>query len=162
MQYTVAMLATGDLLFLNFVERFTVDAKICCRSCFESTHTDVDATLIAKAVVVFLDANQRFIYLFDQFPLAIAGSQLETKLFFLRCAIRWVGKVRRLVLHMVDGSIDLFHQLVTPRAQDSFKVLALGFIHVLLTRLFNVGRKSMKAGSAFGVIGHFNGRRSCF
>ena len=162
MRYTAAILATGDLLFLDFVEGFTVDAKISCRSCFESTHADVDATLVAKTVVIFLDTNQRFIYLFDQLSLAIAGSQFETKFFFLRCAIGWVGKVRRLVLHMVDGSIYLFHQLVTPCAQDSFKVLALGFIHVLFTRLFEVGSESMEAGSAFGVGRHFIRRRSCF
>lgn len=44
--------AAGDLFFTNLVERLTVDAELCCGTCFKAADADFDTALVTEAVVV--------------------------------------------------------------------------------------------------------------
>ena len=76
--------------------------------------------------------------------LAIAGLELDTELLLLRCAIRRIGEIGRLVLHVVDGPVDLLHELTLPVEQHVAEVVELRRTHVGFVFSRVVGREVLE------------------
>src|SRR5690606_36416374 len=106
--------------------------------------------------VVILDVLQRLIDFLDQLALAVAGGQLETELFFLGGAVRRIGEVGGLVLHVGLSAVNFFHQYAFPAVQDVSEMGVLTLVHVLLAFLFLVGNKAANQQCVFffGIAGH--------
>src|SRR5471030_971345 len=123
----------ADLFFLDFRQGLAVNAKIRGRAGFEAADADLYATGFAPAVFFVFDQLQRFVDLLDQLALTVTGAQFQAELFFLAGAVRGVGEVCGFVLHVMHGTIHLFHQVLLPFLEDSAEVSAHGIANVLLT-----------------------------
>ena len=66
----------AGLFFLDFRQRFAVDAQRGRGARFEAAHADLDAALFAVAVLILLDQLNGAVDFLDQFAFAVAGAQL--------------------------------------------------------------------------------------
>src|SRR4051794_29738413 len=124
-----------ELALLDLIERLAVDALRRGRTRFEASQTDLDTAGIAVAVVFLIDPFDRLVDLLDQLAFAVAGAQLDAELFLLRRAISRIRKIRRFVLHVMYGAIDLFHQLLAPLQQNVAEMVELLGVHVSFAAL---------------------------
>ncbi|MCY1543471.1 hypothetical protein D9M68_792910 [compost metagenome] len=92
---------------------------------------------------------QRFVDLLDQLALTITGAQFQAELFFLAGAIRRIGEVGRVVLHVMHGPVDFLHQFQLPLVEDAGEVGAHRLTHVLLALGFLIGFKATNQLTAF-------------
>src|SRR3989344_424440 len=129
----------ADLLFLDLRQCLAVDAQVGGRACFKTLDADLDAAGLTPAVLFVFDQLKRLVDLLDQLALTIAGSKLESELFFLAGTVCRVREVGRFVLHVVHSLVDTFHQLFFPLIQNLGEVFAHGLAHVLFASFLNIG-----------------------
>lgn len=120
------------LTLADFVERLAVHALGGRGPGFQAADADFDAAAFAIAVISGVEGAQGFVDLLQQLAFPIAGAQLEAEVGFLAGPVVGIGKVGRLVLHVVQGAVDLFHQFSLPGLQNRPEMRLLGRVHVLL------------------------------
>src|SRR6266704_2165238 len=79
--------------------------------------------------------------LLDELALAIAVAQLQGNVRFLAGAIVGIGKHGRVVLHRMDGPVDVLREFQLQRFEDPLEMLTLSEIHVLLAFFRQVRRE---------------------
>ena len=133
----------GHLLFLQFVQRLAIDAQGRRRAGFQALDADLDAALVAEAVVAALDAAQSFVDLLDQLALAITIAQFDGHVGFLACPIIGVGKHRGFILHGMHRAVDILAEFLLEGFEDLAEMSQLLVAHVILTSLGLVGREML-------------------
>ena len=128
---SVPVVPVTELAFRQLASLLCLKTHGCDRTSLKAFQTNLFAGLIAPAVAAFLNSSQRLINFAKQFSFTITSAQLKTKFGFLGCPIIWVREIGGLVLHVVDGSINLEHELAFPRSQNVVKVLQLIITHVV-------------------------------
>lgn len=108
---------SGDLSLAYFLERLAIDTQLGGEASFQTGDSDFNTTAFAVAIFLVIDAALRLIDFLDQFAFAIARAQLQTELLLLGGAIVGIREVGRVVFHVVDRTIDLFHELLLPLRQ---------------------------------------------
>src|SRR6185436_19033178 len=148
---SIAIVPIAVLLFPTFAALLRLDAQGRHRTRFESLDADLFAGLDAVTVGAVFDALDRFVDLANQLALAVTRAQLETELRLLRGTVVRVREIRRLVLHVVDGAIDLVHEVALPGVEDQPEVFQLLLVHVLLATPRDVWLDAARTGEQVGA-----------
>src|SRR6056297_4319813 len=149
----VLVVPVAELAFGEFAALLGLQAERGHRTRLEPLQPDLLAGLLAVAVGALVDAVQRGADLAQKLAFPVPGTQLQAELGLLGGPVAGVGEVGRLVLHVVHGPVDLFHQLAFPGAQYLMEVLQLIGAHVFLApprlvRLQPVKRARQHLGAA--------------
>jgi hypothetical protein len=118
------------LLLLEFVQRLAIDAQRRGRASFQALDADLDAALVAEAVIAAFDAAKGLVDLLDQLALAITVAQFDGHVRFLAGAIVGVGKHRGFILHRVHRAVDVLAQLLFERFENLAEMRQLLGAHV--------------------------------
>jgi len=129
----------GDLSFADFLKRLAVDAESRRWPGFESFDANLDTAAIAIAVVTTFNLSDGFFYFLDQLALTITITQFDRNVGFLTCPVIGVGKDRRFILHGMNRTLNVVHQLSLERFEDGPEMSQLSAAHVFLTLFGNVG-----------------------
>src|SRR6185437_2380939 len=135
----VTVVAVAVLPFAPLAPLLRFEAQGGDRPRLQALDADLLAGLETIAVAAVLDSLQRLVDLANEFALAVPCAQLQAEFLLLGGAVIGIGEVRRLVLHVRDGAIDLDHQIALPAVEDHAKVLELLLAHVLLAALGDIG-----------------------
>ncbi len=148
----ISVVSIPELAFRHFTTFLSFQAQRGHRSGFKPLKANLFTGFVAKSVGTVVQTCQSGIKSSQQFAFPVTSSQLESKLLFLCCSVIRVGKVCRLLLHVVDGAVDLVHEFFFPGRQNGIKMLELCITHVFLAtfwriRLYAVNRTRQKLGT---------------
>ena len=130
----------------KLIKGLAVDTLGRGRPSFEAADTDFHATGVAETIILGVDTLESLIDFLDQLPLPVPGAEFNAEFLFLTCAVSWVGEVCRLVLQVMHGPIDFFHEFLSPVQKDLAKVLELAGIHVFLALSKLIRREVLEDG----------------
>src|SRR6185312_1120255 len=142
----VTVVAVAVLPFAPLAPLLRFEAQGGDRPRLQALDADLLAGLETIAVAAVLDSLQRLVDLANEFALAVPCAQLQAEFLLLGGAVIGIGEVRRLVLHVRDGAIDLDHQIALPAVEDHAEVLELLLAHVLLAALGDIGLDVARTG----------------
>src|SRR5580704_1098809 len=114
----IAIVAIAVLPFPSLATLLRFDREGRDRPGFQTLDANLLAGLQAVTVAAVLDPLERLVNLANQLALTVTGTQLQAEFLLLGRAIVRIREVRRFILHVRDGAIDLFHQVAFPREQD--------------------------------------------
>src|SRR5687767_14572685 len=129
-----------DLPLAELVQGLAVYAERRRGPHLQAFETDLDAARVAIPVLAGVDTLDRLVDFLDELTFAIAVAKLERHVRFLARPIVRIREDRRLVLHRVDGAVDVLRELALHLLEHLAEVSKLPRVHVFLLGLGLVRR----------------------